>query len=354
MKIALGIITRNLDENNSIIEFVLNAKKYGYKFDEVIIGYADKLDKNALMKIKRFLDVKPINVINDIDFEKKLNLIGIQREWLDFVIHNPQNRDMKLLPYGMLRNNVILKAIIDQIDYLVFVDTDVSPEVMYSDKSIHEIDFIGTHLKSMKKEGVLITTSDYSGYYIIPKIDFDELEDFLIAVGKERAIDFVMKNEYQAQCFDNGDAREPFVTDKILGGNLMIDLSVFKKVVPFFSSVYKHDGKFYLTRGEDTVLGLGVYRKEGIYAVDIDLRIVHDTYGHFPKVPDIYSEKSVKDRLYYASVGWIGRNPFMYWINGVDPYQMYLLQKKTMKRIEKEFSYNICDERFERLSVKRI
>jgi hypothetical protein len=350
MNIGLGIITKELDENNTIEEFLENAKKYGHHIKEVIVGYAESIQQSELEKLSKLIDVKLVNVIHDEEMARQLHLLGIGDELTDYVIHNPQDRNRTLLPYGMLRNNVILKAILDGLDYLVFIDTDVYPEVLNKDFSTDEVDFFGMHLEAMKEEGVMVTTSDYSGYYIVPKINFDQLEDYLIGVGKERAIDFVMGTQYQARCFDPGINRKPFETDKILGGNLMIDLAVFKQVVPFFSSIFRYDGQSYLTRGEDTVLGLAIKKCDGIMAMDIDLKIRHDTYGNFPQVPNIYEEQHVKDRFYYASIGWIGRNPFMYWVTGGNVNQHYQEQLIAMRKTEKAISYHLDDWRFEGMS----
>jgi hypothetical protein len=121
-------------------------------------------------------------------------------------------------------------------------------------------------------------------------------------------------------------------------------------VVPFFSSIYRYDNCNYLTRGEDTVMGLNLKLADRIKAIDIDVKIRHDTYGHFPEIPDIYSDVSIRDRIYFASVGWIGRNPFMHWVTGADVEAMYLKQFKNMRLIESDFAHHLGDERFANLS----
>lgn len=346
----MGIITRNLDENNTLLEFMDNAETHGHEIEEIIIGYAEDVDEAFLDRLSERVRVRVVNVLHDPLLEEDLHRLDLRTEWLDYVVRNPVDRRSRLVPYGMLRNNVILRAILDGVEILTFVDTDVYPEVILQDGTIDSIDFFGMHEKTLLKEGVKVTTSDYSGYYIVPKIRFEGLRDYLIAVGKERAVSFVMDSEYQARCFDPGPERKPFVTDKVLGGNLVLDLSVFKQIVPFFSSMYRFDGKDYLTRGEDTVLGQALKKTPGIEAVDIDLKIRHDTYGDYPKIPDIYNDQAVRDRFFMASIGWIGRNPFMYWVVGDDVEQHYQRQYRLMQAVEKEMADHLSDWRFEWLS----
>ena len=53
--------------------------------------------------------------------------------------------------------------------------------------------------------------------------------------------------------------------------------------------------------------------------LDIQTPIFHDTYGDYPKIPDLQNNSSVRDRLYYACTGWIGRNVFFRWKTGHAP-----------------------------------
>jgi len=56
-----------------------------------------------------------------------------------------------------------------------------------------------------------------------------------------------------------------------------------------------------------------------IRCLDIQTPIFHDTYGDYPKVPDLRNDSRVRDRLYYACTGWIGRNVFFRWKTGHTP-----------------------------------
>ena len=65
-------------------------------------------------------------------------------------------------------------------------------------------------------------------------------------------------------------------------------------------------------------MGLAASRSH-IKFLDIQTPIFHDTYGDYPKIPDLQNNSSVRDRLYYACTGWIGRNVFFRWKTGHAP-----------------------------------
>ncbi len=43
----------------------------------------------------------------------------------------------------------------------------------------------------------------------------------------------------------------------------------------------------------------------------------------YPKVPDLRNDSRVRDRLYYACTGWIGRNVFFRWKTGHAPTEFF-------------------------------
>ena len=112
-----------------------------------------------------------------------------------------------------------------------------------------------------------------------------------------------------------GDAGKPTPTTKVLGGNLGLRMRAFPTLPPFFSPYYFFDRTPLLARGEDTLLGLAADQYH-IKCVDIRTPIFHDTYGSYPAVPELLKDGAVRDRLYYACTGWIGRNVFSRWKTG--------------------------------------
>jgi hypothetical protein len=179
---------------------------------------------------------------------------------------------------------------------------------------------------------------------------FKGMEHLYRGLQKEGVCDFLQAG-MEHHCFvpANYSNRQPFPTNKILGGNVALKLNIFEHVLPFFSSVFEFDGKKYLTRGEDTLLGLELERSKTLNCMDIDLRIFHNTYSHYPKVPDIVNEENIKDRFYRACMGWIGRNPFLNWISKRDVEKMYLMQRKALEVGAPAVAEYLQDERFLKL-----
>jgi hypothetical protein len=216
---------------------------------------------------------------------------------------------------------------------IVFIDTDVYPKVLVKENDEvreKEIDFIGRHLEYLREEEVMVTTSDYSGYYIIPPMSFTGMKELFVGLQKEGAYEFIRNlDEHSCLNLDNDKKRKIFETTKILGGNVAIKLSAPKELVPFFSTVYNVNGEHVLSRGEDTLLGIKLKNSDK-KCIDIDTKIFHNTFGNYPKVPDIKKDKSIKDRFYYTCLGWIGRNPFLNWLKGEDVKEVKNKQKKNI------------------------
>jgi len=85
---------------------------------------------------------------------------------------------------------------------------------------------------------------------------------------------------------------------------------------------------------------------DDILFLDIDMKIFHNTYGNFPTVPDILNDKVIKDRFFYASMGWIGRNPFLNHLKKLDPNCAYEHEHKHLLKGAKAVAEHLQDSRF--------
>ena len=112
-----------------------------------------------------------------------------------------------------------MQALLSGSEVLVFVDTDVYPRVLVKENNQikeKEIDFFGRHLEYLQKEEVIITTSDYSGYYIIPPMNFSGMKELFLGLQKEDAYEFLINSEkHNCLNLDNDKKRKVFETDKI-------------------------------------------------------------------------------------------------------------------------------------------
>lgn len=354
LKLSLGMITRDLLTTEPVFDFLENAHKYGHALHSVVVAYSREVDMNVVNEIDKHLKVELIKINEDEEMYSQLRQHGISQKSIDTFLKCPSLDENRSITYSKNRNNVITKAILTGTDVLFFIDTDVYPRLLIKDEcgdvNFKDVDFFGRHLEFLNYENVAITTSDYSGYYIIPPMSFEGMDSLFEGLQKSSAYNFIMHNkEHHCLVPDNDMNREVFVTNKILGGNVAIKLDALHDLVPFFSSFYEVDGRNYLTRGEDTILGLKVHKHTEWDCIDIDTRIFHNTYSTYPTIPDIVNDQRIKDRFYFACMGWIGRNPFLNWIQGTPINDMYERQKEALEVGAPAVAKYLNDDRFLRL-----
>lgn len=354
MKISLGMITRDLLTTEPVFDFLENAQQYGHTLHSVVVAYSRHVDMKVVDEINQYLKVELVKINEDEEMYSQLRQHGISQKSINTFLKCPPLDDQRSVAYAKNRNNVITKAILTGTEVLFFIDTDVYPRLLVTDDddevTFKDVDFFGRHLEYLQYDNVAITTSDYSGYYIIPPMAFEGMEMLFKGLQKSTACDFILNNkEHHCLVPDNDVDRKVFVTNKILGGNVAIKLDALHELVPFFSSSYEVDGVNYLTRGEDTILGLKVHKHPELDCIDIDTRIFHNTYSHYPTIPDVVNDQRIKDRFYYACMGWIGRNPFLNWIQGTPIDEMYEIQKKALANGAPAVAKYLNDDRFLRL-----
>jgi len=349
VRISIGVITKNFNSLEPIDDFLENALKHNHKIYSVIIIYSHDCDFQLIESLREKVKVSLVKINDAPEIKQQLTKMGLPKENTEILINCPTLKKYGKVPYGLNRNYALIKALLSGSEALVFIDTDVYPRVLVKEDDEvkeKEIDFFGRHLEYLKKEEVIITTSDYSGYYIIPPMSFTGMKELFIGLQKEDAYDFLRNSgEHNCLSLDNNKKRKIFETDKILGGNVAIKLSALKELPPFFSTVYNVNGDYILSRGEDTLLGIKL-KKSDKKCIDIDTKIFHNTFGNYPEVPDIKKDESIKDRFYYTCLGWIGRNPFLNWLKGEDVEEIKNRQKKNIIIGSKATASYLNDERF--------
>jgi len=353
MNISFGMITKEITTVEPLDEFLDNAKRYGHEIYSVVIAHSGIANPDAVREIEKRVPVHLVKINAADEMCDALEEMGMSKKSIKSLVTCDHLEKSGLVGYGKNRNNVVMKSMLTGSDVLVFVDTDVYPKLLVETANgvvKQEIDFIGEHMKHLSMDSVMITTSDYSGYYIIPPMSFTGMEQLYRGLQKESVCDFLQAG-MEHHCFvpANYPDNKPFQTNKILGGNVAIKLSVFEHVLPFFSSVYEFDGQKYLTRGEDTLLGLELERSETIKCMDIDLRIFHNTYSTYPTVPDILTDENIRNRFYYACMGWVGRNPFLNWLTNKNVEAMHKFQRKALVEGAPAVAEYLNDDRFLKL-----
>lgn len=349
VNISFGMITKHFDSYEPINSFLDNATKNGHKIYSIIIAYSHSCNWKIVEKLKNKVEVFVVKINNEQVMKQQLFEMGVSNTSIKILLNCSTLEGDGIVSYGLYRNYVVMKALLTGTDILVFVDTDVYPKILIKECGEvveKEIDFIGRHLEYIKEDDVIITTSDYSGYYIIPPMKFNGMKELFIGLQKQAAYEYLIEHEkHNCLNVDNYENRKVFETNKILGGNVAIKLNAYKELPPFFSTVYGIGHEKVLARGEDTLLGLKL-NKLNKKCIDIDTKIFHNTYGNYPEIPDIKKDKSIKDRFYYACLGWIGRNPFLNWLMDRDIEKMKKIQLENIEIGSKAIADYLDDKRF--------
>lgn len=315
-KVTLGLITRYLDNPTPILRFFENAQGCGHRIDRFIVAYSHGVDEETVEMLRRVARVDVLRAPGDTALKERLLTGGLSLKDVDRLLGVPSWPCHNEVPYGAYRNTVLVHALLTGMDYLLFFDSDVQPRVLTGHRdgqsSWQEVDFVGRHLAHLTQPNVSATSSDYSGYYIIPPMSFEGLSELLVGVGKELALDYMDECEDHG-CLNlgSGTPSQARPTTKVLGGNLGLNLDAPRRLAPFFSTTYAFGEQYILGRGEDTLLGQAIFSAKGL-ALDIDMHVFHDTFHDFPRVPDV-RRKRERDRFHRACLGWIGRNPFLTW-----------------------------------------
>lgn len=325
--IAFGVITNNIDTFYPYLDFLLNAQKHGHEISKLYISYTNRLDEAKVNKMNQFVDIELLKINENAKLKSNLIDLGLSELEVKRFIKSQDLKKYGLVPYGKRRNIILAAALLAEpkIDYLIFFDTDVKPYILLNKEGeIRDIDFIGRHVSNLKKEDVVITTSNYTGYYIIPSMNFEELEDLLTGLQKGLTYDFVKSGD-NLITEENKDRLKVKKKNKILGGNHAIDLNKVNLLAPYYSTTYHYRQNLILGRGEDLILGQKI-SKLNKKIIDVDMKIFHDTYKNYPEVPDI-KNLDIRKKFYYACLGWIGRNTFSNW---------YLKNNEVINSIELE------------------
>jgi hypothetical protein len=314
-RIALAQITRTLDDLDPAQQFLKNARDHGHHVEQT------QLDL--------------VLAQGDSRLSLRLFEAGLQGRDVERLLKVPSWRTWNEVPYGAYRNAALFTALLEGIDYLIFFDSDVWPRELVALEGRkplwNEVDVVGEHLAALTLPGVAATSSEYSGYYIVPPMAFDGLDQLLIGLGKgsdPECLARLVDDRCLAISRPGNVRTRP--TKKLLGGNLGLSLRNAERLLPFYSSGFEFWGLYVLGRGEDTFLSYGL-ADLGSEMIDIRLPVFHDTFVNFPSPPRIQSS-AVRDRFYNACLGWIGRNPLLAWHQA----ELGLLETSLEQELERQ------------------
>ena len=166
MIIAIGMIVRDLLSAHPLTDFLDNAEKYGHALDRMIVVYSHQADSKAVEELRSRTNLSLIKLQSNERAHLIMKEIGVRHSSIHQLLYCPLIDAHGLIPYGFNRNQALMEAMFTGTDYLIFVDSDVRPEVLRKtpDGAVQseEIDFIGAHLHGLSL-GADVTSSDYSG-----------------------------------------------------------------------------------------------------------------------------------------------------------------------------------------------
>lgn len=130
MKIALGMIVRDFVSAHPLIDFLDNAETYGHQIDRVIVVYSHSMSRSALFALEERTKVSLIELHNYRRAYGEFNKLGVSDKSVDALLYSELLSEHGLIPYGFNRNHVLMEALFEDIDLLIFVDSDVQPRVL--------------------------------------------------------------------------------------------------------------------------------------------------------------------------------------------------------------------------------
>ena len=133
--VALGMIVRDFVSAEPILAFLDNAEKFGHEISHVIVAYSHRFDWTAVQMLE---GRARLSLVKLHDYEKakwELGYLNLRQNSISDLLYCPLLDGRGLIPYGFNRNHVLLEALFEKIDVLIFVDSDVQPAVLRRRKS---------------------------------------------------------------------------------------------------------------------------------------------------------------------------------------------------------------------------
>ena len=120
MKIAIGMIVRDLLSAHPLTDFLDNAEKYGHALDRVIIVYSHQADPGAVEELRSRTNLSLIKLQSNERAHLIMKEIGIRHSSIHQLLYCPLIDAHGLIPYGFNRNQALMEAMFTGTDYLIF------------------------------------------------------------------------------------------------------------------------------------------------------------------------------------------------------------------------------------------
>ena len=130
MKIAIGMIVRDILSAHPLTDFLDNAEKHGHALDRVIIVYSHQADPGAVEELRSRTNLSLIKLQSNERARLIMKEIGVRHSSIHQLLYCPLIDAHGLIPYGVNRNQALMEAMFTGTDYLIFVDSDVQASVL--------------------------------------------------------------------------------------------------------------------------------------------------------------------------------------------------------------------------------
>ena len=100
MKIAIGMIVRDILSAHPLTDFLDNAEKYGYALDRMIVVYSHQADPGAVEELRSRTNLSLIKLQSNERARLIMKEIGVQHSSIHQLLYCPLIDAHGLIPYG--------------------------------------------------------------------------------------------------------------------------------------------------------------------------------------------------------------------------------------------------------------
>ncbi|MCD4817298.1 MAG: hypothetical protein K8S23_01240 [Candidatus Cloacimonetes bacterium] len=108
LKIAFGVITRNINSITPFINFLNNAQNYGHSIASIMLIYKDIVDNEITKKLNKYCPVDAIQLGKSTFLPKQLKSFNFNEEEIKALICTPCLEKYNMVSYGTCRNYTLL------------------------------------------------------------------------------------------------------------------------------------------------------------------------------------------------------------------------------------------------------
>ena len=110
MRIAIGMIVRDILSAHPLTDFLDNAEEHGHALDRVIIVYSHQADPGAVEELRSRTNLSLIKLQSNERAHLIMKEIGVRHSSIHQLLYCPLIDAHGLIPYGFNRNQALMEA----------------------------------------------------------------------------------------------------------------------------------------------------------------------------------------------------------------------------------------------------